>query len=213
MQQATEQVKKAMEIANSALPLPHFEYEPTMGCEPSYRCIPGMSHRHNDEVREVSCSNRGRQSWREDRDQSVEADDPQSRHLSQGRPVTSTTASTLYAMHSRCTAWFEEQQQTSRPRGETSGEDCGSSERNMSSCSPNLGRKSAPPEQWPPLSVDSQRVLLGPVGKLQGHQRTARDCYLVSIWPLVDDQLSMDPRDLSLRTKGCGPHHLTLLKP
>ncbi|KAJ8451982.1 hypothetical protein Cgig2_016563 [Carnegiea gigantea] len=35
--QVSEQVKMAMEAANSARPFPHFDYVPTNGCEPSHR--------------------------------------------------------------------------------------------------------------------------------------------------------------------------------
>ncbi|KAJ8438939.1 hypothetical protein Cgig2_012834 [Carnegiea gigantea] len=36
-QQVSEQVKMAMETANSAMPLPHFDYIPAHGGEPSHR--------------------------------------------------------------------------------------------------------------------------------------------------------------------------------
>ena len=37
MQQVSEQVKKAMKAASLARPIPHFDYVPTKGCEPSRR--------------------------------------------------------------------------------------------------------------------------------------------------------------------------------
>ncbi|KAJ8433840.1 hypothetical protein Cgig2_028157 [Carnegiea gigantea] len=37
MRQVTKQVKKAVKAVNFARPLPHFDYVPTTGCEPSYR--------------------------------------------------------------------------------------------------------------------------------------------------------------------------------
>ncbi|KAJ8426921.1 hypothetical protein Cgig2_010439 [Carnegiea gigantea] len=36
-QQVTKQVRRIMEAATSARPLPHFDYVPTAGCEPSHR--------------------------------------------------------------------------------------------------------------------------------------------------------------------------------
>ncbi|KAJ8437287.1 hypothetical protein Cgig2_006391 [Carnegiea gigantea] len=47
MSQVFEQVKKAVEAANSARPLPYFDYMPTTGCEPSHRDAPVASHRHS----------------------------------------------------------------------------------------------------------------------------------------------------------------------
>ncbi|KAJ8430162.1 LOW QUALITY PROTEIN: hypothetical protein Cgig2_028048 [Carnegiea gigantea] len=63
--QVTEQVKKAMEAANSARPLPHFDYVPTTGCELSHRHVPVVSHRHSDEVREVTHPDGNDRSWGE----------------------------------------------------------------------------------------------------------------------------------------------------
>ncbi|KAJ8427148.1 hypothetical protein Cgig2_017239 [Carnegiea gigantea] len=54
IQQVFEQVKKAMEYASPARPLPHFDYVPTTGCESSRRHVPVMSHRHS-EVRPLAC--------------------------------------------------------------------------------------------------------------------------------------------------------------
>ncbi|KAJ8430169.1 LOW QUALITY PROTEIN: hypothetical protein Cgig2_028055 [Carnegiea gigantea] len=51
MQQVTEQLKKAMEAANSTRPLPAFDYVPTVGYEPSHRHAPARSHHHSDEER------------------------------------------------------------------------------------------------------------------------------------------------------------------
>ncbi|KAJ8427550.1 hypothetical protein Cgig2_003113 [Carnegiea gigantea] len=45
MQQVSKQVKKAVEAATFARPLPHFDYIPTTGCEPSHRHIPRWSER------------------------------------------------------------------------------------------------------------------------------------------------------------------------
>ncbi|KAJ8433621.1 hypothetical protein Cgig2_023560 [Carnegiea gigantea] len=54
MQQVAEQAKKAMEAANSARPLPHFDYVLITGYEPSDRHVLVVSHRHSDEVREAA---------------------------------------------------------------------------------------------------------------------------------------------------------------
>jgi len=51
MKQVSEQVKKAVEAVSSTTPLRCFEYVPTMGCEPSYRYDPMMSHYHNERMR------------------------------------------------------------------------------------------------------------------------------------------------------------------
>ncbi|KAJ8438472.1 hypothetical protein Cgig2_008959 [Carnegiea gigantea] len=121
MQQMTKQVKKAMEAASSARPLPHFNHVPTTGYKPSHRRVAVVKHRHSDEVREVVHPDRDGRSQGENRDRSIGADALQNRRPSQGRPAKSTTASTAYATHSPHTAWFKEQKQTLKPRGEASG--------------------------------------------------------------------------------------------
>ncbi|KAJ8435429.1 hypothetical protein Cgig2_013927 [Carnegiea gigantea] len=63
-QQVLEQVKQAMEAANSTRPQPHFDYVPTAGCEPSHR----GSTRHpiqtgvGDPIRSIMIGTRVRQS-------------------------------------------------------------------------------------------------------------------------------------------------------
>ncbi|KAJ8422320.1 hypothetical protein Cgig2_027689 [Carnegiea gigantea] len=47
-----------MEAVNSAMPLPHFDYMSTMGCNSSHRHVPVVSHCHSNEVREVARPNR-----------------------------------------------------------------------------------------------------------------------------------------------------------
>ncbi|KAJ8430646.1 hypothetical protein Cgig2_025659 [Carnegiea gigantea] len=42
-----------MEAASSAMPLPRFEYVPTMSCEPSHRYDPAMSPHHSERMREA----------------------------------------------------------------------------------------------------------------------------------------------------------------
>ncbi|KAJ8431101.1 LOW QUALITY PROTEIN: hypothetical protein Cgig2_027408 [Carnegiea gigantea] len=70
MQQITKQVKKAMEAAKSARPLPALEYMPTTDCEPSHKHAPITSHRPSDEVREAARPDRDGRSYSENRDQS-----------------------------------------------------------------------------------------------------------------------------------------------
>ncbi|KAJ8434334.1 hypothetical protein Cgig2_010951 [Carnegiea gigantea] len=115
-QQVIEQVKKAIEAANSARPLPHFDYVPTTGCEPFHRHVPVVSHHHSDKVREIARLDRDGQSQGEIRDCSIAADVLQSRHPSQGRPAKSTMALMPYAMHSRCTAWNKPRGPEGRPQ-------------------------------------------------------------------------------------------------
>ena len=110
-----------MEPTSSAWPLPHLNYVPTTGYEPSHRHVPIVSHRHSDEVTEAARSDRNGRPRGENRDHSIGADALQSRRPSQGRPAKSTMASTSYVTHSQHTAWFEEQEQTSRSWRETSG--------------------------------------------------------------------------------------------
>ena len=88
----------------------------TTGCEPSHRHSPIVSHCHNDEVRDIVHLERYDRSRGENGNQFIRADALRSWRSSQGGLAESTTASTPYAMHSRRTASFEEQKQTSRPR-------------------------------------------------------------------------------------------------
>lgn len=53
MQQVSEQVKKVVEAASSARPLPRFDCVPTTGCEPSNRHVRGVSQPHSDGIREA----------------------------------------------------------------------------------------------------------------------------------------------------------------
>ncbi|KAJ8445626.1 hypothetical protein Cgig2_018567 [Carnegiea gigantea] len=102
--QVSKQVKRAMEAANSARPLPHFDYIPTPGAEPSHRSERIPSPRCTDPP------------YKEQLGRRTPAR-PSGRPL-QGATARSTIASTPYATHSRRTAWLEEQKQTSRPRWE-----------------------------------------------------------------------------------------------
>ena len=113
--QVLEQVKRAMEAANSAKVLPHFDYVPNHGDEPYHRPNQVPSPERHQEVSRLNRSGR-----------------PYTKQLSRhavagpsGRPtrgaaVESTTASTLYTTHSRRIAWLEEHEQTSKHRGEIS---------------------------------------------------------------------------------------------
>ncbi|KAJ8433388.1 hypothetical protein Cgig2_019178 [Carnegiea gigantea] len=49
--QVSKQVKKAMKAANSTRPLPHFDYIPTNGCEPSHRQEQAPSPRYTERER------------------------------------------------------------------------------------------------------------------------------------------------------------------
>ncbi|KAJ8433819.1 hypothetical protein Cgig2_017889 [Carnegiea gigantea] len=90
IQQVSEQVKKAVEAASSARPLPHFEFVPTGGCEPSRRCDLMASPRRNERMQEAPHVNG---------DHSIGANAhpnyrPGHRHLAK-----SATTSTMKALH------------------------------------------------------------------------------------------------------------------
>ncbi|KAJ8424932.1 LOW QUALITY PROTEIN: hypothetical protein Cgig2_027945 [Carnegiea gigantea] len=116
--QVSEEVKRAMEAANSARPLPHFGYVPTAGCEPSHRQVRIPSSHSAEREREASRSNQGGRPYSGHYDRHMATAIRPSGCLIQGQTTKSTTASTPYATHSRQTAWVEEQEQTSKPRGE-----------------------------------------------------------------------------------------------
>jgi len=56
--QVSEQVRRAMEAANSSRPLPHFDYVPTNGGEPSHQLERVASPHYVEREQEVSQSNR-----------------------------------------------------------------------------------------------------------------------------------------------------------
>jgi len=120
MKQVIKQVKKAMEAANSTRPLPAIHYTPTVGYKPFHRHALASSHHCSDEVREMACPEKDGRSRDENRDWSIGVDAPSNHRLNPARPGKSTTASAPYATHSRHTAWFQKQEQTSKPRGEVS---------------------------------------------------------------------------------------------
>ncbi|KAJ8435904.1 hypothetical protein Cgig2_010023 [Carnegiea gigantea] len=74
------------------------------------RHTPAVSHRHSEGMRKAAHAGRNGQSRGENSDHSIGADTLDSRRPSHGWPAKSTTASTPYAMHSRRTAWCEEQE-------------------------------------------------------------------------------------------------------
>ncbi|KAJ8423651.1 hypothetical protein Cgig2_010638 [Carnegiea gigantea] len=83
-----------MEVASSVRPLPHFDYVPTTGCEPSHRHTP------------------------------YRVDAQRSRRPNSGRPAKSTVTWTPYTTHSRHAAWFEKHEKTLRPWGKVSRRRC-----------------------------------------------------------------------------------------
>ncbi|KAJ8425695.1 hypothetical protein Cgig2_018917 [Carnegiea gigantea] len=96
MEQVSEWVKKAVETASSARPLPRFEYVLITCCEPFYRHAPMVSHRHGEEMREAPHADRNGRSWGERRDRSIVTDALHNSRPSHGRQARSTTALTLY---------------------------------------------------------------------------------------------------------------------
>ncbi|KAJ8435827.1 hypothetical protein Cgig2_017122 [Carnegiea gigantea] len=119
--QVSEQVQRAIEVANSASPLPHFDYVSTIGYEPSHRCARIPSPYRTKREREASWLNRSGRPYTGNHGQRAIAATRPSNHPVQGQTVKSTTTSISYATHSRRTVWLEEQKQTSKPRGEASG--------------------------------------------------------------------------------------------
>ncbi|KAJ8430453.1 hypothetical protein Cgig2_030109 [Carnegiea gigantea] len=97
-----------MEAANTARPLPYFDYVPTHRGEPSHRQEQVPSPRYTDRKREISRSNRSGRPYTEQQGRCAAA--RPSGHLTQGATTKSTTASTPYATHSRRTTWLEEQE-------------------------------------------------------------------------------------------------------
>ncbi|KAJ8427058.1 hypothetical protein Cgig2_006735 [Carnegiea gigantea] len=92
---------------------------PTMGCEPS--------HRHalvGSPLREIAHPERDGQSQGEYRNRSKGVVASRAHKTIPRKPAKSATAksqqgrSMPYTTHSGCTSWFEEQEQTSKPRGE-----------------------------------------------------------------------------------------------
>ncbi|KAJ8436376.1 hypothetical protein Cgig2_032197 [Carnegiea gigantea] len=118
IRQVSEQVKQAMEAANLARPLLHFDYAPTAGCEPSHRQVHILSPHSMEREWEVSRSNWGGRHYSNHHDRHTATAVRLSCRPFRGQMAKSTTASTPYATHSRPTAWLEEQEQTSKPRRE-----------------------------------------------------------------------------------------------
>ncbi|KAJ8419590.1 hypothetical protein Cgig2_006837 [Carnegiea gigantea] len=92
--QVSEQVKRAMEAANLARLLPHFDYIPTHGGEPSHRPERIPSPRYIEQDGRPYAKQLGRRV----------AAGPSGRPT-QGVTAKSTTASTHYTTHSRRTAY------------------------------------------------------------------------------------------------------------
>ncbi|KAJ8423183.1 hypothetical protein Cgig2_030968 [Carnegiea gigantea] len=84
MLQVNEQVKKAMEVANSARPLRHFNYVLTTGCKPSHRHVPVKTQYHSGVEREVACLDKNGRPRGDNHDRFVEADALHNRRPSQG---------------------------------------------------------------------------------------------------------------------------------
>jgi len=116
--QVAEQVKKVMEVTGSA--------QPIQDGEPSHRPEGRPAFRLMEQGREAVRSERSNRLSR-GRQEGRGMEEPVVRSI-QGKTVVSTAASTPYATHSRRTAWLEEHEQTSRPRGENSSRRCHSPE-------------------------------------------------------------------------------------
>ncbi|KAJ8450531.1 hypothetical protein Cgig2_020168 [Carnegiea gigantea] len=117
--QVAEQVKRAIEAANSARPPPYLDYIPTLGGEPSHRPERIQSPHYTERERGVSRSDRSGRPYTGQPGRRAAAR-PGGRPT-QGATAKLTTASTPYTTHSRRITWFEEQEQTSKTRGEVRG--------------------------------------------------------------------------------------------
>ncbi|KAJ8427750.1 hypothetical protein Cgig2_008554 [Carnegiea gigantea] len=94
-----------MEAANSARPIPHFDYVPTIACKPCHRLTRVPSPHHTNRDREVSQSNWNARPRTGNHDRLATATTPLSSRPDQGQSAKSTTTSTPYATHSSQTAW------------------------------------------------------------------------------------------------------------
>ncbi|KAJ8433007.1 hypothetical protein Cgig2_010983 [Carnegiea gigantea] len=101
MRQVSEQVQRAMEVVNSARPLPHFDYMTTAACEPSQRLMREPSPHHTDRDREALQSNQNGRPWTGNHDQLTVTTTRRSSRPDQGQLTKSITASTPYITHSR----------------------------------------------------------------------------------------------------------------
>ncbi|KAJ8423732.1 hypothetical protein Cgig2_025308 [Carnegiea gigantea] len=198
IQHVFKQDKKAVEAMSSARPLPCFKYVPTTGCEPSYRHAPVVSHCHSEGMREAPYADRNGRSRGENRDRSVGAEALHNRHLSYGRLAKSITASTPYAtLGSRS---------RSRPRAlEGKPQDKAKvrtleidfllvnvpTAYNIILGQPTLYKVKA---VFAPYLLQLQfEADDGTIGMMQGDQWIARECYLVSIRPLVEQTTKRGP--------------------
>jgi len=102
LQQVTEQVRTTMEVVNSMRLLPTFDYEPTVGCKPSYRRAPMGSLCQSDEGREITLPGRNERSYERNHDCSRGVDAQRAHLAAPGRLANSATASTLYVTQSQC---------------------------------------------------------------------------------------------------------------
>ncbi|KAJ8441769.1 hypothetical protein Cgig2_009015 [Carnegiea gigantea] len=105
--QVSEQVRRAMEVANSARPPPHFDYLPVHEGEPPHRSERISSPRYTERGREVSQLDRSGQPYTEQLGRRA-ATGPTGRPT-QGVVAKSATAFTPYATHSRKYCEFHEQ--------------------------------------------------------------------------------------------------------
>ncbi|KAJ8438375.1 LOW QUALITY PROTEIN: hypothetical protein Cgig2_006293 [Carnegiea gigantea] len=99
--QVSEQVKWAMEAANSVWPFPHFDYMPTADCEPSHWYVHISSLYSTKREREASRSNRSGRPYSEHHDRHTTMTVKPSGRPFQGQAAKSTTTSTPYRA---CTA-------------------------------------------------------------------------------------------------------------
>ncbi|KAJ8444577.1 hypothetical protein Cgig2_013856 [Carnegiea gigantea] len=90
-----------MGAANSARPLPHFDYVPTTSCEPSHRKVCVLSPHYIEREREASRSNQSGRPYSGHHDRHAAAATRLSRRPIQGQTAKSATASTPFATHSR----------------------------------------------------------------------------------------------------------------
>ena len=101
LQQVTEQVKKTMEVVNSARPLPTFDYVPTARCELSHWNTLMGSHHRSGKARETARLESDGRSGDENRDRSIGVVTPWARRVTPGWLAKFATTSMPYVTHSR----------------------------------------------------------------------------------------------------------------
>ncbi|KAJ8439298.1 hypothetical protein Cgig2_006434 [Carnegiea gigantea] len=226
MQQVTEKVRKAIEDASSARPLPTFNYMPTMHCESAHRHAFIGCPRRSDEVREMAYSERDGRSRDRNHDHSTGMRNALHELADKGQ---------INHFLKRELCFLRKERDPARPElgeGECStmieatiaggGEPTGNHLPPITLRRQGQGKKpraDVPTAYNIILGRPTLHLLKafeaddGSIGKLQADQCTARECYLFSIRLLVERLADIDPQGLPLQIKSSGLHFPFLPKP